>query len=164
MTPEQAAQLIESRLFPRPSLAAKAAIREIAGEIVSSTTAHTAALLGTQPTLTNKRSQRTGIPAHISAVDLCANAVGFDVNKSGKCSNVPEMRAIAWMLRRGIAFPYTPSLSEIAAAMGYRTHTVVIDWVREAQHHGDLVARMYKHCEQFGLRTHPRPDWAKEAA
>lgn len=162
MTPEQAAQLIESRLFPNPSLAARAAIREVAGEIVSrvakATDVRITAMLNHKP---HARAKREGIPMHISAVDACATAVGMNVDKSAKRQHVPEMRAIAWMLRRGIAFPYTPSLPEIASALGYATHTVVIEHLREAQQHPELIAAMYDYCESFGMKMHPRPGWAK---
>jgi hypothetical protein len=164
MTPEQAAQLIESRLFPRPSLAAKAAIREIAGEIVSSTMAKATVLCMTQRKSNGRVTHRGGIPMHLNAVEVCSQAVGVNVENIQLRQFAGQRRAIAWMMRRGIAFPYTPSLPEIAAAMGFGSHSSVLEGIREAQHHGDLVARMYKHCEQFGLRTHPRPDWAKEAA
>ena len=163
MNAEQVAQIIEKRLFRNPSIAARSAIRELAGELLTRITRDADIRIAASMAVPNrpKRSVRTGIPMHIAAVDACAMAVGVDVDKSLNHQNVAQMKAIAWMMRRGIAFPFTPSLPEIAAAMGYKSHSVVLEHIREAQEYPELITAMYDYCESFGMKMHPRPDWAK---
>jgi hypothetical protein len=72
--------------------------------------------------------------------------------------------AIAWMLYYGVAFAAPVTWTLLAEAVGVKNHTSLICAVKRADAMSGMVAQMYDELERRGIKTHPRPDWAKEAA
>jgi hypothetical protein len=112
-------------------------------------------------------------------VDRMCEALDIDstwLRQPSKRGDVSHFRAaIQWLLRRGIDWGLRPipSLAEISCATRYMDprhrdrHSAVFQNVERAEVHArtqQLVRVLLDYCDANGIKTHPRPDWAKEAA
>jgi hypothetical protein len=165
-TTEQVEQIITATLYRNPSVVQRLKIREVAGEITSCIASQVEKdFAKTQiPRRSNKAQTRAALPHLRSAVDMCCMALGIEYTTLYHRSSTPMASAVAWMLRRGIAFPVPPSLPEIADAMGYLSHTSALNAIRDGSKNVEHVARIYYYMAKHGIATNPRPEWAKEAA
>jgi hypothetical protein len=165
-TTEQVEQIITATLYRNPSVVQRLKIREVAGEITSCVASQVEKDFATKliPNRSNKTQTRAALPHLRSAVDMCCMALGIEYATLYHRTSTPMASAIAWMLRRGIAFPVVPSLPEIADAMGYLSHTSALKAIRDGSKNVEHVARIYDYMAKHGIATNPRPDWAKEAA
>jgi len=84
--------------------------------------------------------------------------------KSRAIGYVAARSALSWMLYNGVKFVVPPSWPELARMVGTNQHSTLITAARRAPSFGPLVGKMYNECKSRGIETHPRPDWAKEAA
>jgi len=166
-TTEQVEQIIIESLYRNPSVVQRLKIREVAGCVVTVIAEQSLATLSAADAkrLVQKNNmKRPGQPHILAAIDMCCAAVGVmpGVLSNRKCA--PHAQAIVYMLREGIRFPVQPSLWEVSDAMLYLSHASVVGAMNRASKNGGLVAKMFDYLNAHGIATHPRPDWAKEAA
>lgn len=163
-TTEQVEQIITASLYRNPSLEQLARIRVVAGEITSCVASQVEKDFA--KTLIARRSHkqqtRKALPHLLAAVDVCCMALGIQRAMLYHRSSAPMASAVAWMLRRGFPFPVPPSLPEIADAMGYLSHTSALSAIRDGAKNAEHVARIYDYLDAQGIRTNPRPDWARK--
>lgn len=76
---------------------------------------------------------------------------------------VAARSSLAWMLHDGVAFEIQPSFPEMSAWLGMlpSKHSTLVRAKHRAELAAPLVKAMYDECERRGIKTHPRPDWAK---
>ncbi len=86
------------------------------------------------------------------------------VSKTRALGVVAARRAIAWMLYEGIEYEVKPSLPDLAVLLGMSPtgHATLVGQKKRAELHAELAARMYDECDRLGIKTNPRPDWARK--
>jgi len=78
---------------------------------------------------------------------------------------VNARRALAFMYYYGIRWQLPLSLPHMAGLLGVNGHSTFVTQTRCAPAYAsELVSRLYDECDRAQIETHPRPDWAKEAA
>jgi hypothetical protein len=107
------------------------------------------------------------VPELIAAMCAVADVPVTVFNDHSRARNLVAARsALAWMLHEGVAFEIPPSFPEMCVWFGMLStrHTTLVSAKRRAELAAHLVTAMYDECDRLGIRTNPRPDWAKEAA
>ena len=110
----------------------------------------------------------------LDLTDKLCDALGVDllwVRQPGKRGSVSKYRAaIQWVLRNGVVLPDRPTLNEIGAVTAFTVpfsddkHSTVLSGVKRTKTDVEiqaLVTRLLDYCDANGIKTHPRPDWAK---
>jgi chromosomal replication initiation ATPase DnaA len=116
----------------------------------------------TPPTVTGvaKASEIKSVFRILANVASVTNEVF--VSRSRAASLVAARRAISWMLYDGVWFTVPPSFPQVAKAVGLNCHTNIMALRNSADQAAPLVRRMYDECERRGIKTHPRPSWARK--
>lgn len=110
-------------------------------------------------------------------VDQMCGVLGVDslwLRQPTKRGKVPKYRAaVQWVMRCGVVWPRRPTLNEIGAVTAFTVpfsddkHSTVLSGIKRVSmdtETQEMARRLLDHCEANGIKTHPRPDWAKEAA
>jgi hypothetical protein len=99
---------------------------------------------------------------------LC-EVLGVDENLFVEPTRVVEIvnarRAMAYVYYYGIRWQVPVSFPQLAGLLGMSGHSSLIGQSRcTPRYAGVATARLYDVLERAQIETHPRPDWAKEAA
>jgi hypothetical protein len=112
------------------------------------------------------RLQTVGDVPGMFALFVGIAGVDCDVfrTKSRAAELVAARCAISWVLRHGVKYRVLPSWPDLAIAVGAPGHATLITASYRAMDTPNLIRKMLDACDAHGIATHPRPDWAKEAA
>ena len=105
------------------------------------------------------------VPDLIAVMCAVADVPVTVFNDHSRARNLVAARsALSWMMHEGVAFEIPPSFPQMCVWFGMlpTRHTTFVSAKRRAELAAHLVTAMYDECDRLGIRTNPRPDWARK--